>query len=209
MVQAFPFIWNQYIVLKTFWRCFGKNQKKLSRTCYAYESNMIYIIIDNQSCWCCRLLFMISGFVSAASWRLPPVLDVVLRCHRWSKSTGTHSQHASLFGVHRSRRGARRCNSTHACCCDGCQLRLLFFYFFLINFYVKPVISSAVSMTSVKHNVLEVSIFVNGKMKKINSVQRMHAGRSSVTKTGVAHFSLKFCQLYKTDHFVYVCLAIF
>ena len=55
-------------------------------------------------------------------------------------------------------------------------------------------------MTSVKHNVLEVSIFVNGKMKKINSVQRMHAGRSSVTKTGVAHFSLQFCQLYKTDH---------
>ena len=30
-------------------------------------------------CCCCRLLFMISGFVSAASWRLHPVLDVVLR----------------------------------------------------------------------------------------------------------------------------------
>ena len=32
---------------------------------------------------------------------------VVLRCHRRSKSTGTHSQHASLFGVHRSYRVAR------------------------------------------------------------------------------------------------------
>ena len=38
------------------------------------------------------------------------MLDVVLRCRRRSKSTGTHSQHASLFGVHRSRRVARRCN---------------------------------------------------------------------------------------------------
>ena len=67
-------------------------------------------------CWC-RLLFMISSFVSAASWMLHHVLDVVLRCHRRSKSTGTHSQHASLSGVHRSRRVARRCNPTHACCC--------------------------------------------------------------------------------------------
>ena len=45
------------------------------------------------------------------------MLCVVLRCHRRSKSTGTHSRHASLFGVHRSRRVARRCNPTHACCC--------------------------------------------------------------------------------------------
>ena len=59
------------------------------------------VFIDHSSC-CCRLLFMISSFVSAASWMLHPVLDVVLRCHRRSKSTGTHSQHASLFGVHRS-----------------------------------------------------------------------------------------------------------
>ena len=28
-----------------------------------------------------------------------------------------YSQYASWFGVHRSRRVARRCNSTHACCC--------------------------------------------------------------------------------------------
>ena len=66
---------------------------------------------------CCRLLFMISSFVSAASWRPHPVLDVVLRCHRRGKSTGTHSQCASLFVVHRSRRVARWCNLTHACCC--------------------------------------------------------------------------------------------
>ena len=47
------------------------------------------------------------------------MLDVslVLRCRRRSKSIGTHSQYASLFGVHRSRRVARRCNPTHACCC--------------------------------------------------------------------------------------------
>ena len=60
---------------------------------------------------------MISSFVSAASWRPHHVLCVVPRCHRRSKSTGTHSRHASLFGVHRSRRVARRCNPTHACCC--------------------------------------------------------------------------------------------
>ena len=42
------------------------------------------------------------------------MLGVVLRCHRRSKSTGTHSQYyASWFVVHRSRRVARRCNRTH------------------------------------------------------------------------------------------------
>ena len=44
------------------------------------------------------------------------------------------------------------------------------------------------------------------------SVQGMNAGRSSVTfvtKTGVAHFSLQCLQLNKTDHFLYVCFAIF
>ena len=61
--------------------------------------------------------FTISSFFSAASWRPHPVLDVVLRCHRRSKSTGTHSQYASWFVVHRSRRVARRCNPTHSCCC--------------------------------------------------------------------------------------------
>ena len=61
--------------------------------------------------------FTISNFFSAASGRPHPVLYVVLRCHRRSKSTGTHSQYAALFGVHRSRRVARRCNPTNACCC--------------------------------------------------------------------------------------------
>ena len=40
------------------------------------------------------------------------------------------------------------------------------------------------------------------------SVQGMNEGRSSVTfvnKTGVAHFTLQFWQLNKTDHFLYVC----
>ena len=44
------------------------------------------------------------------------------------------------------------------------------------------------------------------------SVQGTNAGRSSVTcvtKTGVTHFSLNFLQLNKTDHFLYVCFAIF
>ena len=56
------------------------------------------------------------------------LLDVVLRCHRRSKSTGTHSQHASLFAVHHSRRVARRCYATYACCCgkDPASLRNLF-----------------------------------------------------------------------------------
>ena len=45
------------------------------------------------------------------------MLGVVLRCRRRSKSTGTRSQYASMFGVHRSRRVARRCNPTHAYCC--------------------------------------------------------------------------------------------
>ena len=61
--------------------------------------------------------FTISNIVSAANWRPHHVLGVVLRCHRRSKSTGTRSQYASLFGVDRSRRVARRCNPTHACCC--------------------------------------------------------------------------------------------
>ena len=68
-------------------------------------------------CCCCRLLFMISRFVSASKWRLHPVLDIVLRWSSRSKSTGTHSQQASLLGGYRSRRVARRCNPTHACCC--------------------------------------------------------------------------------------------
>ena len=41
-----------------------------------------------------------------------------------------------------------------------------------------------------------------------NNVQGMNAGRSSVpfvSKTGVAHFTLQFWQLNKTDHF-FVCL---
>ena len=42
------------------------------------------------------------------------MLDVVLRRHHRSKSTGTRSQYASLFGVHRSHRVARRCNP-HSC----------------------------------------------------------------------------------------------
>ena len=45
-----------------------------------------------------------------------------------------------------------------------------------------------------------------------NNVQVMNAGRSSVTfvtKTGVAHFTLQFWQLNKTDHFLYVCFGIF
>ena len=58
------------------------------------------------------LKFCISSQLKAAS-----CVCVVQRCHRRSKSTGTHSRHASLFGVHRSRRVARRCNPTHACCC--------------------------------------------------------------------------------------------
>ena len=44
------------------------------------------------------------------------------------------------------------------------------------------------------------------------SVQGMNAGRSSVTfvtKTGVAHLTLQFWLLNKTDHFVNVCFAIF
>ena len=44
------------------------------------------------------------------------------------------------------------------------------------------------------------------------SVQGTNAGRPSVTfvtKTGVAHFSLHFLQLNKTEHFSYVCFAIF
>ena len=44
------------------------------------------------------------------------------------------------------------------------------------------------------------------------SVQGMNEGRSSVTfvnKTGVAHFTLQFWQLNKTDHFLYVCFAVF
>ena len=41
------------------------------------------------------------------------------------------------------------------------------------------------------------------------SVQDMNAGRSFVTKTGVAHFALQFWQLKKTDHFLNVCFAIF
>ena len=43
-------------------------------------------------------------------------------------------------------------------------------------------------------------------------VHGMNSGRSSVTfvtKTGVAHFTLQFWQLNKTDHFVCVCFAIF
>ena len=78
------------------------------------QSTITYL---SKCCCCCRLLFMISSFASAASWRPHHVLCVVLRCHRRSKSTGTHSRHASLFGVHRSRRVARRCNPSHACCC--------------------------------------------------------------------------------------------
>ena len=45
------------------------------------------------------------------------MLGVILKCRRRSKSTGTRSQYASLFGVHRSRRVARQCNPTHAYCC--------------------------------------------------------------------------------------------
>ena len=44
------------------------------------------------------------------------------------------------------------------------------------------------------------------------SVQCMNAGRSSVTfvnKTGVAHITLQCLQLDKTDHFLYVCFAVF
>ena len=44
------------------------------------------------------------------------------------------------------------------------------------------------------------------------SVQGMNAGRSSVTfmnKTGVAHFTLHFWQLNKTDYFFNVCFAVF
>ena len=52
---------------------------------------------------------------SKVLFQQPPVLGVVLRCRRRSKSMGTHSQYASWFGVHRSRRGARRCNPTDAC----------------------------------------------------------------------------------------------
>ena len=43
-------------------------------------------------------------------------------------------------------------------------------------------------------------------------VQGMNAGRSSVTfvtKPGVAHFTLQLWQLNKTDHFLYVCFAVF
>ena len=43
-------------------------------------------------------------------------------------------------------------------------------------------------------------------------VQGMNEGRLSVTfvnKTGVAHFTLQFWQLNKTDHFLYVCFAVF
>ena len=52
--------------------------------------------------------FTISSDVSAASWRPHPVLDVVLRCHRRCKATGTHSRYASWFDVHRSRRVVQR-----------------------------------------------------------------------------------------------------
>ena len=34
------------------------------------------------------------------------------------QATGTRSQYASLFGIPHSRRLARRCNPTHACCCS-------------------------------------------------------------------------------------------
>ena len=52
---------------------------------------------------------------SKVLFQQPPVLGLVLRCRRRSKSMGTHSQYASWFGFHRSRRGARRCNPTDAC----------------------------------------------------------------------------------------------
>ena len=42
--------------------------------------------------------FTISNFVSAASRRPHHVLGVILKCRRRSKSTGTRSQYASLFG---------------------------------------------------------------------------------------------------------------
>ena len=45
-----------------------------------------------------------------------------------------------------------------------------------------------------------------------NGVQGMNAERSLVTlviKTGVAHFTLQFWQLQKTDHFLNVCFTIF
>ena len=49
-----------------------------------------------------------------------------------------------------------------------------------------------------------------GRIELNLSVQGMNEGHSSVTfvnKTGVAHFTLQFWQLNKTDHFLYVCFV--
>ena len=65
-----------------------------SSTSFNYSTNVFTSrhIFLMPCCCCYRLLFMISSFVSAASWRLHPVLDVVLRCRRRRKSMGTQSQ---------------------------------------------------------------------------------------------------------------------
>ena len=90
-----------------------------------------FITNPDNSIWKLRLFllsfaFTISNFVSAASWRPHRVPGVILKCCRRSKSTGTRSQYASLFSVHRSRIVARRCNPTHACCCGPASDRNLF-----------------------------------------------------------------------------------
>ena len=63
----------------------------------------------------CCMHFTISAFDSADSGMSHLVPGVVLRCHPRNKSAATHSQCVSWFGVHRSRREARWCNSTNVC----------------------------------------------------------------------------------------------
>ena len=60
------------------------------------NKTLLKIVPSLRLCCCCRLLFTISSFVSAASWRPHPLLGVVLRCRRRSKSTGTHSPQIKL-----------------------------------------------------------------------------------------------------------------
>ena len=102
--------------------CIGNNSYTKLQKCVSLDS-LMQAFADCLHAIAFRLLllsfaFMISSFVSAASWRPHPVLShVVLRSHRRSKSTGTHSQYASWFVYHHSCKVATRCNPSHACCC--------------------------------------------------------------------------------------------
>ena len=110
--------WSKLCSVLSKWCCLCyRSPEYRSHTKYPQPFTVVHLLLLS-------LAFTISNFVSAARWRPHHVLGVVLRCRRRSKSTGTRSQYASLFGVHRSRRVARRCNPTHACCC-GMVTRLI------------------------------------------------------------------------------------